>query len=120
MTAPAARHEAWLHVTAGQGPAECAWAAAEVCRRRLEEAPAAHVEVEIVESVRGPEPGTVQSALVSLRAPSPTALAAFLASWSGTILWTARSPFRPSHRRKNWFVGVQAIEPVPETRFDAR
>ena len=119
MTAPEpARCEAWLHVTAGQGPAECAWAAHEVCLRLIAEAEAARVEAEIVESVRGPEPGTVQSALIALRSASP--LAGFLASWSGTVLWTARSPFRPAHRRKNWFVGVQAIEPVPETRFDAR
>ena len=120
MTAAPARHEAWLHVTAGQGPAECAWAAHEICVRLLDEAAATGIEAEIVERVRGPEPGTVQSALVALRAPSPAALTAFLASWSGTILWTARSPFRPAHRRKNWFVGVAAIEPVPETRFDAR
>jgi peptide chain release factor len=119
MTVPAL-HEAWLHVTAGQGPVECAWAAHEVCVRLLEEAHAARVEAEIVESVRGPEPGTVQSALAALRAPSTASLAAFLARWTGTILWTARSPFRPEHRRKNWFVGVQAIEPVPETLFDAR
>ena len=32
--------------------------------------------------------------------------------------WTARSPFRPTHKRKNWFVGIDILEPVDETRFD--
>jgi protein subunit release factor B len=30
---------------------------------------------------------------------------------------TARSPFRPEHKRKNWFLGIDAIEPVDETCF---
>lgn len=29
------------------------------------------------------------------------------AEWEGTVLWIAtRNPYRPNHRRKNWFVGV--------------
>jgi peptide chain release factor len=33
---------------------------------------------------------------------------------------TALSPFRPDHKRKNWFVGVEVLEPPPDARFDAR
>ena len=34
-------------------------------------------------------------------------------AWSGTVLWRATSnPYRPGHPRKNWFVGVEFIEPV--------
>src|SRR5262249_45657518 len=29
-----------------------------------------------------------------------------------------RSPFRPAHKRKNWFVGIEVIEPAEETSFD--
>ena len=33
--------------------------------------------------------------------------------WSGTVLWRATSNrYRPGHPRKNWFVGVEFIEPV--------
>ena len=33
--------------------------------------------------------------------------------WNGTVLWRATSDrYRPGHPRKNWFVGVEFIEPV--------
>ncbi len=32
----------------------------------------------------------------------------------------ARSPFRPEHKRKNWYVGVEALEPPATARFDLR
>jgi peptide chain release factor len=44
----------------------------------------------------------------------------FAKTWRGTVQWTARSPFRPEHKRKNWFVGVEVIEPVDETRFNLK
>jgi peptide chain release factor len=36
------------------------------------------------------------------------------------VQWTARSPFRPTHKRKNWFVGIDVLEPVDETHFDLK
>ena len=44
----------------------------------------------------------------------------FASAWNGTVQLTARSPFRPEHKRKNWFVGIDAIEPVDETCFRAQ
>ena len=33
--------------------------------------------------------------------------------WSGTVLWRAASDrYRPGHPRRNWFVGVEFIEPI--------
>ena len=33
--------------------------------------------------------------------------------WSGTVLWRAASNrYRPGHPRRNWFVGVEFIEPI--------
>ena len=34
--------------------------------------------------------------------------------------WTARSPFRPTHKRKNWFVGIDILEPVDETGLNVQ
>jgi hypothetical protein len=42
----------------------------------------------------------------------------FMNSWRGTMQWTARSPFRPGRKRKNWFVGSDILEPVEETGFN--
>ena len=64
----------------------------------------------------GPAPNTAYSALLSIP-PSP-ARESFINAWRGTIQWIARSPFRPEHKRKNWFVGVEMIEPADETLFE--
>lgn len=106
----------WLQISAGQGPTECALAAVRVMDALLAEAAAAGLVAQCLEIEPGPEPGTANSVLLSL---SGEAAAGFAASWSGTVQWIARSPFRPWHARRNWFVGVETIEPVRETRFSA-
>jgi peptide chain release factor len=107
--------ELWLQITAGQGPVECAWAVVKVLEEIQREASAASIVWKTLEIEPGPEPGTANSALISISGGSQ--LERFAASWSGTVQWTARSPFRPEHKRKNWFVGIDVIEPVDETRF---
>jgi peptide chain release factor len=47
-------------------------------------------------------------------------LSDFLGGWQGTVQWTAQSPFRPEHKRKNWFVGVDVFAPPREARFHAK
>jgi peptide chain release factor len=37
----------------------------------------------------------------------------------GTIKWIARSPFRPKHKRKNWFIGVRVFRENQNEVFDA-
>jgi peptide chain release factor len=101
--------ELWLQITAGQGPVECAWAVVKVMEEIQREASAASIVWKTLEIEPGPESGTANSALISISGGSE--LERFSASWSGTVQWTARSPFRPEHKRKNWFVGIDVIEP---------
>lgn len=101
--------ELWLQVTAGTGPAECEWAMARVAERIAVEARAAGIAVQTVESSAG-------SVLLAFSGD----LDAFVKSWRGTVQWVGRSPFRPDHKRKNWFVGVSVLEPVEAAQFDAR
>ena len=105
----------WLQVTAGQGPSECAWAVVKVLEQIQREAKSASLEFKTIEIEPGPEPGTAQSALVSIA--GDTELEGFANSWRGTVQWTARSPFRPDHKRK-WFVGIDILEPVDEAGFN--
>ena len=65
----------------------------------------------------GPERDTAQSILLEL---SGDYAAAFAKSWEGTVQWTARSPFRPEHKRKNWFVGISVTHPPKETALHAK
>jgi peptide chain release factor len=112
------RCQAWLQVSAGQGPVECAWAVLRVTEKLLEEAEAHGVEVTTLAVEPGPEPGTAQSVLFALFGDD--GLGDFLKGWQGTVQWTAQSPFRPEHKRKNWFVGVDVFAPPREARFDAK
>jgi peptide chain release factor len=109
------KQEVWLQVSAGQGPVECAWAVVKTVEEIQREAAGAALEFRAVEITQGPEAGTAESALISIRGDSP--LSGFIEAWSGTVQWIAQSPFRPNHKRKNWFVGVEVLEPVDETRL---
>jgi peptide chain release factor len=81
------------------------------------EATAVKLEFRAIEIVAGPQPATIDSALVAISGDNA---ASFSNSWRGTVQWIARSPFRPEHKRKNWFVGVEMLEPVEETHFNPR
>lgn len=98
-----------IHVTAGQGPAECRLAVAGLVPAILAEARAAGLPAEAVETV--PAPKGLLSAILSVEGDGA---AAFAASWEGTVLWTCPSPLRPGWKRKNWFVAVGVVErPAP-------
>jgi peptide chain release factor len=107
--------ELWFQITAGKGPVECAWAVVKVLEMLQAEAAEAGIELRTIEIQAGPEPSTMSSALVAICGGNADS---FARSWRGTVQWIARSPFRPEHKRKNWFVGIEVLEPVEETRFD--
>ena len=112
------QREVWLHITAGQGPVECAWAAAKVLEKLLQEAKDTGLQAKTLEVEAGPEPGTVRSALISVAGGAT--VSDFTRNWRGTVQWIERSRFRPQRKRKNWFVSIDAIEAVEEAGFDLR
>jgi peptide chain release factor len=42
----------------------------------------------------------------------------WLQPWIATIQWIGTSPYRPEHRRKNWFVGVSVLEQPDTTELN--
>jgi len=112
------KRELWLQITAGQGPAECAWAVVKVLEQMRQEAAAGSLDFKTIETEQGPKPSSAQSALISIS--GGVQLEPYANSWRGTVQWTARSPFRPEHKRKNWFVGIELLEAVEEAHFDAK
>jgi len=101
-----------LHLSSGQGPKECEWVVAQLVRAWAKEAAAVGLTCEPVEPVEPP------AASVLLRVAGPDA-AAFAAARTGTIRWIGTSPFRPLHKRRNWYVGctpAPMAEDVPELR----
>lgn len=92
-----------LHVSAGQGPDECAWVVARLVDAFVREAAAAGLGCAPVEPVAGP----CASALLAV---SGAGSAAFAEARCGTVRWIGNSPLRPAHRRRNWFVGVARVD----------
>jgi peptide chain release factor len=99
-----------LHISAGQGPEECRWVVTRLAAVFAREAIVAGLTCEPVEPVAGP------TATILLRV-SGEGSDGFGRARAGTIRWIGTSPFRPTHKRRNWFVGVKpapAEDEIPE------
>ena len=102
---------AWVLFTSGRGPAECGRAVYGISKRIVSEAIALSLSVDVIEEAPGDMPETLYSLLLEITGPGADA---FVERIQGTMLWIGKSPFRPYHKRKNWFIGVNIVEP-PET-----
>lgn len=105
----------WLQITAGQGPKECGWVVAKVTELLLTEATDLKVKAEVIESVAFDkllrnqdliQPLEYLSVLIRLEGANALSLSN---DWTGTIRWHGLSPYRPKHKRINWFVGVHRV-----------
>lgn len=94
-----------LLLTSGRGPAECRIALAKALDELAREADEAGVAIDIA---CGPAPDGhgPASAIAVLSGGGGEHLAR---RWIGSVLWVCRSPVRPHHRRKNWFIGISAL-----------
>ena len=104
-----------LQITAGQGPEECALAVNLLAKKIIKEAQNQNLQAELIEAIAGNKPNTFISVLISLQGNN---IDNFIKNRSGTIRWICQSPFRPRHKRKNWFVGVDIITPVSSENDD--
>ncbi|MCM1181039.1 MAG: peptide chain release factor H [Clostridium sp.] len=86
-----------IQISSGQGPAECEFAV-----KKLYEA----LKLEFgdfveISSHPGREPGCYASILFETEQD--------LSELEGSIQWICQSPFRPNHKRKNWYVDISVI-----------
>ncbi len=111
--------QCWIHVTSGQGPDECALAVFNLARLILKEAAQFNLKAELIEAIPGNKPDTYASALIRVGGGN---LETFISRWKGAVQWICESPFRPTHRRKNWFVGVDILSPslIEQTHVNER
>lgn len=89
-----------LLLSAAQGPSECCLAVSLASKRLIQEANANKVEISIVEEEAGRGSNSLKSILFKLEGKET---AEFVKRWNGTMQWICQSPFRPKHKRKNWF-----------------
>lgn len=101
-----------MHLSAGKGPAECRWVVAQLAKAFQDEAANAGIKCEVLDAADELPP----SLLLRLCGDQASA---FAQQRIGTILWIGQSPFRPHHRRRNWFVGA-TLAPSPADIPDLR
>ena len=91
-----------IQISSGQGPEECELAVGlfyQALRREVE-------EIQMVSYVKGRR-GGFSSVVLEAEA-----------DWSGlegSVLWVCKSPLRPGHKRKNWYIDVSILEEIPRT-----
>jgi peptide chain release factor len=97
-----------LQLTANTGPEECCLAVRKALQVLLCECAGAGVNAELLEDVPSEKLGNFRSVLLALEGDAAHALAQ---RWCGSVQWRCPSPYRPGHKRKNWFIGAEVFEP---------
>ena len=108
----------YMQITSGRGPVECCRVVVLVIKKIIEQSQKLGLETKLVEHEDGPQDGCMFSATLSIKGDNINNLTD---EWEGSVLWVAqKNPFRPWHRRKNWFVGVHAFKPLEKTKVNER
>ena len=89
-----------VQLSSGQGPAECELAVSKLFEALKKE----FFDIELLSKHESRTAGCCSSILFSTECD--------LSGLEGTIQWICQSPFRPNHKRKNWFVDVSIIPEV--------
>jgi len=98
-----------IHITTAKGPLECQLAAGKILGALLADLRNRGLQAETLDRIAGQESGTILSATIQV---SGNALQEAIQTWLGTIQWIQKSPYRPNHGRKNWFIGVFEVNPA--------
>ena len=108
----------YIQITSGRGPVECCRVVVLVIKKIIEQAQKLGIETELVEHEDGPNDGCMFSGTLVVKGDNISILTD---EWEGSVLWVAqKNPFRPWHRRKNWFVGVHAFKPLEKAKVSER
>lgn len=98
-----------IQLSSGQGPAECELAVSKLAKALMAEFP----DMTVLSEHRS----RFSKELTSITLESESDLSAL----EGSILWICKSPFRPNHKRKNWFIDVSVIPNLDDAaEFDEK
>ena len=95
-----------VQLSSGQGPSECELAVLKLYEALKKEYP----DIEFLSAHEAREKGCYTSIIFTTERD--------LSDLEGSIQWICRSPFRPNHKRKNWFIDFQLCETVRTDAFD--
>lgn len=91
-----------VQISSGQGPAECEFAVGKLYEALSRE----FSDIKMLEARKARNEGCYTSILFESKEN--------LSFLEGTVQWICKSPFRPTHKRKNWFVDVSIIPEAEE------
>lgn len=98
-----------LHISSGQGPEECCRAVFHVSNFLKKYLDSHSIYMTELSTIKSQEKNCFQSMTYTIKGDN---LHQILADWVETIQWIAISPFRPKHKRKNWFVSVSLFPTI--------
>jgi peptide chain release factor len=98
-----------IHITTAKGPLECQLAAGKILGALLADLRNRGLRAETLDRIAGQESGTILSATIQV---SGNTIQETIQTWLGTVQWIQKSPYRPNHGRKNWFVGIFEVNPA--------
>lgn len=103
----------YIQITAGRGPVECARVVTLVARELLKVIPS--IQLADCEP-HNQEEGCFMSMTFTMAEPIPQSI---VNDWQGTVLWrSTKNPYRPGHKRSNWFVGINFFDDVELPHID--
>lgn len=98
----------YYQISSGNGPAECELAAGKFLAW-LEKSFAG---IDVIETRRGHLPSSLKSAWIKSGTD--------LGRYCGSIRWICRSPCRPGHKCKNWYINLMSYEDRAGSGFDEK
>lgn len=91
-----------IQITSGRGPQECDFAVKKITQLFIDDAVKSNIKVDPIQDDTDAHGASVFIQIVETSKEVDT----FLRTWLGTIQWICESPFRPKHKRKNWYIGI--------------
>lgn len=92
-------------ISSGQGPAEC-----ELGVAKMLDYLARNYAIDLISTSKGREEGLYRSVRFFTEAD--------LSPYVGSVQWVCQSPFRPHHKRKNWFLDFSICRAVEVGDFN--
>jgi peptide chain release factor len=105
-----------IQITSGRGPVECSRVVSKIQEYIMKHSRQLSLEAAVIDSTPGDMKGTFLSTTLIVEGKNTDALR----EWEGTIQWISKSPYRPMHQRKNWFVGVSFFEMSDVLKFNPK
>jgi len=115
----------WIQISSGRGPDECELAVSLFMREFQKECADKGIKTTVTNAEAGNIKGNFKSVLLSIdvnerNIDDSARNMDDIKIVSGTILWICKSPYRPHHKRKNWFINVEVLKPLENLEFNQK